>query len=163
MSLKRKFLSEPEKAAELCLKYYGCKDVETEKITEIHYDTITIPGEVLECPPSYKPIEKKDEQGNAIIDSKTGKPEIEYTKVPGESVKCPDTNCVNTNKNTTTTIKIRDKAQDQVVQDLREENALLKKSNETKSYWILILGSVIGLYIIYRVVKSRFNLKIKLF
>lgn len=159
-SLERQFLRNPSKAAELCNIHYGVKDLEYKEviIKEIVRDTIK--GDSIPCPSTYKPIEVLDDKGKPIINPQTGKPEIKYIEVPGPKVKCPDNVCEHEVESKLIEKVVRDKSQDKILQDTKEENIKIKQKYEMARNTLIVLAILFGGYIIYRVIKYKIKSKI---
>ena len=83
ISLKKQFIKKPVESTDLCKLYFSTKEIESKEITRYKTDTITIPGDSIECP-----IEKKIK--DTLIDGKKI-PIIENIPKKG---KCPDSKII---------------------------------------------------------------------
>ena len=158
ISLKKQFLKDKVKAAELCKIHFPTLEKESKEIIRYKTDTITIKGDSIECPLIYDTIEVFDD----------GKTEIKYVPVPAK-VKCPDSKIIRDTieidkkviiKDTTTEILLNDRESKLIesqykIKDL--ESKLHKKNNH-----IFYLYLVISLYVGYNAVKFYIKNKTKL-
>ena len=151
VSLEKQFIKKPVESAELCKMFYPTKEIEIKEITRYKTDTITIPGDSIECP-----IEKKikDTLINGISETKT-------IYVPTK-VKCPDSKIIRDTIETKKEIIVNDMATEMILKDTEKklydsENKLRKKTKQL--FYIYLLAS---LYIGYRSIKFYIKNKTKL-
>lgn len=158
ISLKKQFIKKPVESAELCKMFYPTKEIESKEVVRYKTDTITIPGDSIECP-----IEKKIK--DTLIDGKKI-PIIEYIPKKG---KCPDSKIIRDTifkykesiiKDTATEILLNDRESKLIesqykIKDL--ENKLHKKNNH-----LFYIYLVISLYVGYNAIKFYIKNKTKL-
>ena len=158
ISLKKQFIKKPVESAELCELYFPTKELEIKEITRYKTDTITIPGDSIECP-----IEKKIK--DTLIDGK----KISIIENIPKKGKCPDSKIIRDTieidkkviiKDTTTEILLNDRESKLIesqykIKDL--ENKLHKKNNH-----LFYIYLVISLYVGYNAVKFYIKNKTKL-
>ena len=158
VSLKKQFIKKPVESAELCKMFYPTKEIEIKEFTRYKTDTITIPGDSIECP--IKTIVK-----DTIINGKS-ESKIVYVQT---KVKCPDSKTIRDTieidkkviiKDTTTEILLNDRESKLIesqykIKDL--ENKLHKKNNH-----LFYIYLVISLYVGYNAVKFYIKNKTKI-
>lgn len=158
VSLKKQFLKDKVKAAELCKIHFPTLEKESKEIIRYKTDTITIKGDSIECP--IKTIVK-----DTIIN---GKSETKIVYVPTK-VKCPDSKIVRDTiettkeviiKDTTTEILLNDREKQLIEKDYKVKELENKLSKKKKHLFYIYL--VISLYVGYNAVKFYIKNKTKI-
>ena len=158
ISLKKQFIKKPVESAELCELYFPTKELEIKEITRYKTDTITIPGDSIECP-----IEKKIK--DTLIDGKKI-PIIEYIQKKG---KCPDSKIIRDTIETEKEVIIKDTSDEVILND--REKQLIEKDYKVKELenklskkkkHLFYIYLVISLYVGYNAVKFYIKNKTKL-
>ena len=158
VSLKKQFIKKPVESAELCKMFYPTKEIEIKETTRYKTDTITIPGDSIECP--IKTITK-----DTIINGEK-KPKIVY--IPTK-VKCPDSKIILDTIETEKEVIIKDTSDEVILND--RERQLIEKDYKVKELenklskkkkHLFYIYLVISLYVGYNAVKFYIKNKTKI-
>ena len=158
ISLKKQFLKDKVKAAELCKIHFPTLEKESKEIIRYKTDTTTIKGDSIECPLIYDTIEVFDD----------GKTEIKYVPVPAK-VKCPDSKIIRYTIETEKEVIIKDTSDEVILND--REKQLIEKDYKVKELenklskkkkHLFYIYLVISLYVGYNAVKFYIKNKTKL-
>ena len=158
ISLKKQFLKDKVKAAELCKIHFPTLEKESKDIIRYKTDTITIKGDSIECPLIYDTIELVDD----------GKNEIKYVPVPAK-VKCPDSKIIRDTieidkkviiKDTSDEVILNDREKQLIEKDYKVKELENKLSKKKKHLFYIYL--VISLYVGYNAIKFYIKNKTKL-